>query len=124
MRNILNGIIPFLKADMDEIKNLTEKILAFRNERNWEQFHNGKDLAISLNVEAGELLELFLWKKEDEVNTDKLKDELADIFYSALLLAEKYKLDVNSIVQEKLSKNAEKYPVEKARDSNKKYDEL
>jgi NTP pyrophosphatase (non-canonical NTP hydrolase) len=109
---------------MDEIKNLTEKILAFRNERNWEQFHNGKDLAISLNVEAGELLELFLWKKEDEVNTDKLKDELADIFYSALLLAEKYKLDVNSIVQEKLSKNAEKYPVEKARDSNKKYDEL
>ena len=109
---------------MGEIKELTKKILEFRDERNWAQFHTGKDLAMCLNVEAGELLELFLWKKDEEVNTDKLKAELADVFYSALLLAHQYNLDVNDIVVNKIKSNAEKYPVEKFKDSNKKYDQM
>jgi len=109
---------------MSEIAELTKKIIEFRDQRNWAQFHNGKDLAICLNVESSELLELFLWKKENEINTDKLKDELADVFYSALLLAHHYNLNVSNIVHEKLKKNAEKYPVDKSKDTNKKYNEL
>jgi NTP pyrophosphatase (non-canonical NTP hydrolase) len=108
---------------MSDIENLTNEILKFRNERNWAQFHTGKDVAISMNVESSEVLELFLWKNESEVNRDKLKDELADVFYSALLLAHTYSLNVSEIVLEKLRKNAEKYPVDKAKNSNKKYNE-
>ncbi|HTF06462.1 MAG TPA: nucleotide pyrophosphohydrolase [Bacteroidia bacterium] len=109
---------------MGEIKELTKKILEFRDERNWAQFHTGKDLAINLNVEASELLELFLWKKSEDVNVEKLKLELADVFYSALLLAHTYDVDVNEIVSDKLRINAAKYPVDKAKGSNKKYDQL
>ncbi len=109
---------------MNEINALTEKIVEFRDKRNWAQFHNSKDLAISLNVESSELLELFLWKKEDEVNFYLVKDELADVFYSALLLAQECNLNVSEIVTEKLKKNELKYPVEKAIGSNKKYTEL
>jgi NTP pyrophosphatase (non-canonical NTP hydrolase) len=108
---------------MSDIKNLTKKILEFRDERNWAQFHTGKDIAMCMNVESSEVLELFLWKKDHEVSRDKLKDELADVFYSALLLAHTYELNVTDIVLEKLKKNAEKYPVEKAKNSNRKYNE-
>lgn len=106
------------------MKEIIEKLIEFRNERDWEQFHNPKDLALAINVEAGELLELFLWKNASEANPDKVKEELADIFAFAFLLAEKYNFDVKEIVLEKIKKNGEKYPVEKAKGTAKKYNEL
>ncbi|MEY2940418.1 MAG: hypothetical protein RJA67_103 [Bacteroidota bacterium] len=109
---------------MEDIEEITQALLKFRNERDWEQFHNPKDLALAINVEAGELLELFLWKNSESANTEKIKEELADVFAYAFLLAEKYKLDVKEIVLDKISKNGEKYPIEKAKGTAKKYDEL
>lgn len=106
------------------IKDIIEELIKFRNEREWEQFHNPKDLALAISVEAGELLELFLWKNASEVNRDKVKEELADVFAFAFLLADKYKFDVKDIVLEKIKKNGEKYPVDKAKGTAKKYDEL
>ena len=106
------------------VKTVIDKVVAFRNERDWEKFHNGKDLAICLNCESAELLELFLWKNGDQVNKEKLKEELADVLYSAFLLIEKYELDVDDVITEKLMKNSAKYPVEKSKGSNKKYNEL
>jgi NTP pyrophosphatase (non-canonical NTP hydrolase) len=99
-------------------------LIEFRNERDWEQFHNSKDLAIALNIESGELLETFLWKGSEDANEEKVKEELADVFAYAYLIAEKYKFNVEEIVLEKIQKNSEKYPVEKAKGSAKKYDEL
>ncbi len=109
---------------MKDIEEITQELLKFRSERDWEQFHNPKDLALAINVEAGELLEIFLWKNSENANTEKIKEELADVFAYAFLLAEKYKLDVREIVLDKISKNGEKYPVEKAKGTAKKYDEL
>lgn len=109
---------------MKENEEIIEALLKFRNERDWEQFHNPKDLAIAINVEAGELLELFLWKNAEEANKAKVKEELADIFAFALLLAEKYQFNVKEIVLEKIQQNAVKYPVEKAKGTAKKYNEL
>ena len=109
---------------MSEILKLTEILINFRNERDWTQFHNPKDLALALNVEAGELLELYLWKNAEDANIEKVKEELADVFAFALLLADKYGFDVNQIVMEKIRKNGEKYPVEKAKGTAKKYNEL
>lgn len=109
---------------MKETEEIIEALLKFRNERDWEQFHNPKDLALAINVEAGELLELFLWKNADEANKEKVKEELADIFAFAFLLAEKYQFDIKEIVLEKIQRNAEKYPVEKAKGTAKKYNEL
>ncbi len=103
---------------------ITQALLEFRNARDWEQFHNPKDLALAINVEAGELLELFLWKNAEEANLEKVKEELADIFAFAFLLADKYKLDVKEIVLDKIKKNGEKYPVDKAKGTAKKYNEL
>jgi NTP pyrophosphatase (non-canonical NTP hydrolase) len=109
---------------MSDIKLLTEKLIEFRNERDWEQFHNLKDLAIALNVEAGELLEAFLWKNPTDANPEKIKEELADVFAFAFLLADKCGFDVKQIVLDKVIKNAEKYPVDKAKGTSKKYTEL
>lgn len=106
------------------MKEIIESLIKFRNERDWEQFHNPKDLALAINVEAGELLELFLWKNANDANPEKVKEELADVFAFAFLLAEKYKFDVKEIVLEKIKKNGEKYPVDKAKGTAKKYDEL
>jgi len=106
------------------MKEITEALIKFRNERDWEQFHNPKDLALAINVEAGELLELFLWKNANEANPEKVKEELADVFAFAFLLADKYKFDVKEIVLEKIKKNGEKYPVEKAKGTAKKYNEI
>lgn len=106
---------------MDEI---IQALLNFRNEREWAQFHNPKDLALAINVEAGELLELFLWKEAENANEVKVKEELADVFAYAFLLAEKYNFDVKEIILEKIKKNGEKYPVEKAKGTATKYNEL
>ena len=109
---------------MKDIEEIIQVLLKFRNERDWEQFHNPKDLALALNVEAGELLELFLWKNSADANTEKIKEELADVFSYAFLLADKYKFDVKNIILDKINKNGEKYPVEKAKGTAKKYNEL
>jgi NTP pyrophosphatase (non-canonical NTP hydrolase) len=106
---------------MEEIK---EKLIDFRNERDWEQFHNSKDLAMAINIEAGELLELFLWKNSSEVDKERIKEELADVFAYAFLLADKYNLNVKKIVLDKIKLNAEKYPVDKSKGTAKKYNEL
>ncbi|MBN8665099.1 MAG: nucleotide pyrophosphohydrolase [Chitinophagales bacterium] len=106
------------------MKEIIDNLIRFRNERDWEQFHNPKDLAIAINIEAGELLELFLWKSPYDANAEKVKEELADIFAFAFLLAEKYKFDVKEIILEKIKKNSEKYPIEKAKGTAKKYNEL
>lgn len=109
---------------MSDINDIIEQLVKFRNERDWEQFHNPKDLALALNVEAGELLELFLWKNAEEANKEKVKEELADVFAFAFLLADKYGFDVKQIVLQKVIRNGEKYPVEKAKGTAKKYTEL
>ncbi len=109
---------------MKENEEIIQALLKFRNERDWEQFHNTKDLALAISIESAELLELFLWKKADEANTEKVKEELADIFSFAFLLAEKYGFDVKDIVLEKIKINCEKYPADKAKGTSKKYNEL
>ena len=109
---------------MNDIQQLTEILLKFRDERDWAQFHNAKDLALALNIEAAELLEVFLWKAPEQANIESIKEELADVLTFALLLSEKYGLDVKQIVLEKLEKNALKYPVDKSKGSAKKYTEL
>jgi NTP pyrophosphatase (non-canonical NTP hydrolase) len=106
------------------IDELMLDLVRFRNERDWSKFHNPKDLAIALNIESSELLEVFLWNDPDNADRGKVKEELADVFAYGLLLAEKYGFDVKEIVQEKINKNSLKYPVEKAKGSSKKYDEL
>ena len=106
------------------MEEIIEELKKFRNERDWEQFHNPKDLALAISIESAELLELFLWKKAGDANTEKVKEELADIFSFAFLLAEKYGFDVKEIVLEKIKINGEKYPVDKAKGTAKKYDEL
>ncbi|MDP1558930.1 MAG: nucleotide pyrophosphohydrolase [Nitrosomonas sp.] len=109
---------------MNDIKEITEALLKFRDEREWVQFHNPKDLALALNIEAGELLEAFLWKSSEQADMDQVKEELADVLAFALLLAEKYDFDVKQIILEKIGKNALKYPVAKSKGVAKKYTEL
>jgi NTP pyrophosphatase (non-canonical NTP hydrolase) len=112
---------------MSDIKTLTRTLVDFRNERNWEQFHNPKDLALALSIEAAELCELYLWKNKEEINEinqEKIREELADVFAYAFMLAEKYGFDVSEIVLEKIKKNAKKYPVEKSKNLATKYTDL
>lgn len=109
---------------MSDLEELRQAIVKFTQERDWDQFHNGKDLVLALSIEAAELNEAFLWKDASQVNVDKVKEELADIFNYAILIADKYNLDVKQIVLDKLRYNAEKYPVDKAYGSAKKYNEL
>ncbi len=109
---------------MTDIEQILEELRRFNQERDWDQFHNGKDLAIGLSVEASELLELFLWKDPETVDQGKIREELADVLNYAFQMADKYGLDIKEIMMEKIRRNAEKYPVEKARGSAKKYNEL
>ncbi|HQT25206.1 MAG TPA: nucleotide pyrophosphohydrolase [Burkholderiales bacterium] len=108
---------------MGEIREITDELLEFRDERDWEQFHNPKDLALAVSVEAAELLELYLWKNHEEADPGKVREEIADILAFTFLLADKYGFDVKEIVMDKIAKNRLKYPVEKARGSAKKYTE-
>jgi NTP pyrophosphatase (non-canonical NTP hydrolase) len=112
---------------MNEIREIIDHIVAFRNARNWEQFHNPKDLAVALSIEAAELNELFLWKNGDQIGeTDReaIADELADVLVYALFLAQKFNFDVKEIILNKMKKNALKYPVEKSRNLALKYTQL
>jgi mazG nucleotide pyrophosphohydrolase domain protein len=107
-----------------DINEIMQKVVQFTEDRDWDQFHNGKDLAIALSIEANELLEAFLWKDAKDVKVEKVKEELADVLNYAFLMADKYNLDIKEIVLDKMRKNADKYPVNKAKGSAKKYDEL
>lgn len=109
---------------MSDIQEIIEELRTFNQERDWDQFHNGKDLAIGLSVEASELLEAFLWKKPEDVSIDKVREELADVLNYAFQMADKYDLDIKKIMLDKIARNAQKYPVEKAKGSAKKYNEL
>ena len=109
---------------MSDIDEIMEQVVRFTKERDWDQFHNGKDLALALSVEASELNEAFLWKDAADVDRDKVKEELADVLNYAFLIADKYNLDIKQIMLDKMDVNARKYPVEKARGTAKKYTEL
>ena len=112
---------------MSDTSQIIQALVQFRNERDWQQFHDSKNLATALSIEVAELNELFLWKdvaESEKVDLNRLKEELADVFAYAFLLAEKHNLDVKEIVLEKIKRNGEKYPVEKAKGTAKKYNEL
>ena len=112
---------------MSDINTLMEALVKFRDERDWKQFHDSKNLAIALSIEAAELNELFLWKdvkESEQVDIQRIKEELADVFAYALLLAEKHQLNVSEIVLDKIHRNSEKYPVEKSKGNAQKYTEL
>lgn len=106
------------------MEKIIELLKEFRDERDWHQFHNPKDLSLALSVEASELLEVFLWKSHEDADVNKVKEELADVFAYALLIADAYDFDIEKIVREKIKKNSEKYPIDKSKGSAKKYDEL
>lgn len=115
---------------MTDLDDLQKRVVAFRDERNWKQFHNPKDMAISLSLEASEFLEHFQWKNEKEISThlnkrkEDVEDELADVLYWVLLIANDLDVDLNKAFIKKLEKSAAKYPVDKAKGKHTKYTEL
>lgn len=104
------------------IDNIYERIKNFVSSREWDQFHSPENLAKSISIESGELLECFQW--DNNVNLENIKDELADILIYSILLARKYNLDISTIINEKIDKNEKKYPVRKAKGNSKKYTEF
>lgn len=106
------------------MNKLITRLRQFRDERDWQQFHNPKDLSLALSIEAAELLEQFLWKSPEQADVSKVKEELADVIAYALLLADSYNLDVERIVLDKIALNEQKYPISKAKGTAKKYTEL
>lgn len=115
---------------MKNIDDLTQKIIAFRDARDWKQFHNPKDCAISLSLEASEALEHFQWKSEKEIieylknHKDDLAEELADVFNFLLLMCHDLEIDIVEALEKKLIKNSKKYPVEKAKGKHTKYNKF
>lgn len=109
---------------MNDLDTILNALAEFTEKRDWDQFHNPKDLAIAISIEANELLELFLWKSPEDADKEKVKGELADILSFTFLLARKYGLDIRQVMLEKIQQNELKYPVEKAKGSSKKYTEL
>lgn len=104
-----------------------DQILKFRDDRDWKQFHNPKDLAISISLEAAELLEVFQWSAEDVTcsdKIDKIKEELADVAIYCVLMADACGLDLDEIIRQKIKRNEEKYPIEKSKGSKRKYTNL
>ena len=111
----------------DSIKTIQEKIIKFRDARNWKQFHNPKDIAISISIEASELLEVFQWSGSDvsaDNKLDKIKEELADVLIYSTLMATDLGLDIDEIITNKIAANEKKYPVEKAKNKSIKYTQL
>ena len=114
-------------TSINKFQHLKERIKKFCEERDWSQFHDPKNLAISLNLEAAEVLELFQWTKDNEINPKKLEElpgELADVFYWLIMLAEHYNIDLLEALDQKMDINEKKYPVEKAKGKSDKYTEL
>ena len=112
---------------MDEINDIVKEINKLTDARNWRQFHNEKDLSLSITLEAAELLELFQWKTSDEVvetNRERLAEEIADVLIYSYMLADNLNFDINDIIRKKLVKNEEKYPIAKSKDNKIKYNEL
>ncbi len=115
---------------MSDLEAVQKKIISFRNERDWAQFHDPKNFAEALSIEAGELLENFLWKTTEQsrnLTAEELKnveEELSDIFIFLTYLSEEYNIDLLKEVESKIAHNAAKYPVEKAKGSSRKYTEL
>lgn len=108
-------------------QELLEEIKTFCDERDWERFHDGKNLALSLLLEASEVLELFQWTKNNEINPEKvndLPDELADVFYWLIKIADKYDIDLFDALKKKMQKNYAKYPVDKVKSKSNKYTDL
>ena len=112
---------------MADLESIQKKIISFRNERDWAQFHDPKNLAEALSIEAGELLENFLWKTTEQSRNltaeelKNVKEELADIFIFLTYISAEYKIDLLSEVEKKIAVNEAKYPVDKAKGSAKKY---
>ena len=104
------------------MKELQEKIEKFNEERDWDQFHSPENLAKSISIEAGELLECFQWNNEYDL--EEVKEELADVINYCLLMTDKLGVDPKQIVLDKMEKNALKYPVEKAKGKSTKYNKL
>ncbi|BCZ46982.1 nucleotide pyrophosphohydrolase [Clostridium gelidum] len=115
---------------MDNIKLLQNKVKMFCEEREWDEFHNPKDLAIGISTEANELLDIFRFKTEKQMDEDfekmrpAVEEELADVLFFVLRFAQKNNIDLQEALNKKLDKNAQKYPIEKAKGNNKKYDQL
>ena len=115
---------------MKNIDDLTKRIIAFRDARNWKQFHNAKDVSLSLVLEAGEVMEHFQWKNKVEIekyietNKADIGEELADVLYWVLLMSHDLKIDVLDALEKKIRKNEEKYPVDKAKGKHTKYNKL
>jgi NTP pyrophosphatase (non-canonical NTP hydrolase) len=115
---------------MTDIKELTELITKFRDARDWKQFHNPKDMALSLVLEASEVMEHFQWKNNEEIekyvteHRNEIGEELADVFYWILLISHDLKIDIRSALKKKLIISESKYPVEKSKGTHKKYTEL
>jgi NTP pyrophosphatase (non-canonical NTP hydrolase) len=107
-----------------EMNKLTEEIVKFRDKRDWKQFHNPKDLALAISIEAAEINELFLWKHHNNYDQKRLAEELADVLIYSLLLAHETKLDVIKIINSKILKNKKRYPVKLSKGSSKKYNEV
>lgn len=106
------------------IEEIIDELRVFNHERDWEQFHDGKNLALQLSIEASELNEAYLWKNAEDVDVEKVKEELADVFICAFMIADKYNLNVEEICKAKIKLNGEKYPVEKAKSTALKYNKL
>ena len=121
-----------MNDDSTTLSGLKTLVTDFRDARDWKQFHNPKDLATAISIEAAELLELFLWKSTDEIEAmisdpskmEKIQEELADVLIFSLSFSEVTGIDLSSAIRGKLAKNARKYPVDKARGSAKKYTDL
>ena len=116
---------------MNEIDNLQKEIKQFCTERDWDQFHNAKDLAIGISTEAAELLDLFRFKSIEEIeemftnqSRDKIEEELSDVLFFVLRFAQVYDINLNNSLLKKIEKNKKKYPLEKSKGSNKKYTEF
>ena len=115
---------------MSDLDELQKKIVEFRDKRDWKQFHNPKDLAISLNLEAGEVLEHFQWKSPDEIakyiknHKDEIADELSDVLYWVLLMANDLEIDLVKSSESKMRQNDKKYPIDKSKGKHTKYTEL
>ena len=118
------------RKGISNLKEATKRIVAFRDARDWKQFHNPKDLALSMVIEASEVMEHFQWKSKEEIdvyiktNKDEIGEELADVFYWVLLMSNDLDIDILAMVEKKMKQNEKKYPVKKAKGKHTKYNKL